>query len=120
MDGDTVTVVNNHLETSGLSLADRAGFKDMVKGKAGSDTVRAESKRLAVKLGESAKIRAPQAEAVAEYVRNSGDNVILCGDLTTTPYRTLTVLWRASLPTVMLSRATVRAYPITTTPSLCA
>ena len=41
----------------------------MVKGKAGSDTVRAESKRLAVKLGESAKIRAPQAEAVAEYVR---------------------------------------------------
>ena len=35
MDGDTVTVVNNHLETSGLSLADRAGFKDMVKGKAG-------------------------------------------------------------------------------------
>lgn len=85
MDGDTVTVVNNHLETSGLSLADRAGFKDMVKGKAGSDTVRAESKRLAVKLGESAKIRAPQAEAVAEYVRKSGDNVILCGDFNDNP-----------------------------------
>lgn len=85
VDEEIVTVINNHFETSGLSLADRAGFKDMVKGKAGSDTVRAESKRLAVKLGESAKIRAPQAEAVAEYVRNSGDNVILCGDFNDTP-----------------------------------
>lgn len=82
---DTVTVINNHFETSGLSLADRAGFKDMVKGNAGSDTVRAESKRLAEKLGESAKIRAPQAEAVAEYVRKSGDNVILCGDFNDNP-----------------------------------
>lgn len=85
VDEEIVTVINNHFETSGLSLADRAGFKDMVKGKAGSDTVRAESKRLAVKLGESAKIRAPQAEAVAEYVRNSGDNVILCGDFNDNP-----------------------------------
>lgn len=85
VDEEIVTVINNHFETSGLSLADRAGFKDMVKGKAGSDTMRAESKRLAVKLGESAKIRAPQAEAVAEYVRNSGDNVILCGDFNDNP-----------------------------------
>lgn len=85
VDEEIVTVINNHFETSGLSLADRAGFKDMVKGKAGSDTVRAESKRLAVKLGESAKIRAPQAEAVAEYVRKSGDNVILCGDFNDNP-----------------------------------
>lgn len=85
VDEEIVTVINNHFETSGLSLADRAGFKDMVKGKAGSDTMRAESKRLAVKLGESAKIRAPQAEAVAEYVRKSGDNVILCGDFNDNP-----------------------------------
>lgn len=85
MGDDTITVVNNHFETSGLSLADRAGFKDMVKGNAGSDTVRAESRRLAAKLGESAKIRAPQAEAVAEYVRNNGDNIILCGDFNENP-----------------------------------
>lgn len=85
MNGETVTVINNHFETSGLSLADRAGFKDMVKGNAGSDTVRVESKRLAVKLGESAKIRAPQAEAVARYVRKCGKNVILCGDFNDNP-----------------------------------
>lgn len=40
VDEEIVTVINNHFETSGLSLADRAGFKDMVKGKAGSDTMR--------------------------------------------------------------------------------
>lgn len=85
VDEEIVTVINNHFETSGLSLADRAGFKDMVKGNAGSDTVRVESKRLAVKLGESAKIRAPQAEAVARYVRKCGKNVILCGDFNDNP-----------------------------------
>lgn len=85
MGRDTVTVVNNHFETSGLSLADRAGFKDMVKGRSESDTMRAESRRLLTKLGESARIRAPQAEAVAEYVRNCGGSIILCGDFNDSP-----------------------------------
>lgn len=82
---DTVTVVNNHFETSGLSKADRVVFKDMIKGKTGQDSMRVESKRLLVKLSESAKIRAPQAEAVAEYVRRCHGNVILCGDFNDTP-----------------------------------
>ncbi len=36
-----MTVVNNHFETTGLSKSDRAGFKDMVKGKSGKDTIKA-------------------------------------------------------------------------------
>lgn len=83
--GETVTVVNNHFETSGLSLADRAGFKEMVKGNSGKDTIRAESRRLAVKLGESVKIRAPQVDAVAEYVSKCSGPVILCGDFNDSP-----------------------------------
>ncbi len=83
--GETVTVVNNHFETSGLSLADRAGFKEMVKGNSGKDTIKAESRRLAVKLGESVKIRAPQVDAVAEYVSKCKGPVILCGDFNDSP-----------------------------------
>lgn len=82
---DTVVVINNHFESSGLSMEDRAGFKDMVKGKAERDTMRAESRRLLTKLGEAARIRAPQVEAVAEYVRNCRQSVILCGDFNDSP-----------------------------------
>lgn len=82
---DTVTVINNHFEVSGLSIADRNGFNDMVKGKSTRDTVRAESKRLLTKLSEATAIRAPQAEAVAEYIRQTDGNVILCGDFNDTP-----------------------------------
>lgn len=82
---DVITVVNNHFESSGLSLADRAGFKQMVKGETGQDTMRMESKRLLVKLGESVRIRAPQVEAVAEYVRRCKGGVILCGDFNDSP-----------------------------------
>lgn len=85
INNDTVTVINNHFETSGLSKADRAGFRNMVKGKTGKDSMRMESKRLLVKLGESAAIRAPQADAVAEYVRSCHGNVILCGDFNDNP-----------------------------------
>lgn len=82
---DTVCVINNHLETTGLSKEDRSGFRNMVKGKSDSDTMRVESKRLLVKLGDAASIRALQADAVAEYVRNCRRSVILCGDFNDNP-----------------------------------
>ncbi len=85
MGQDTVTVINNHLETTGLSLDDRAVFKQMVKGKSEKDTMKVESKRLIAKLGESAKIRAPQAETVANYVKECGGSIILCGDFNDSP-----------------------------------
>ena len=85
MGRDTVTVVNNHFESTGISLADRAGFKEMVKGNSSRDTIKAESKRLAKSLGKSVRIRAPQVEAVAEYVRNKGGSIILCGDFNDSP-----------------------------------
>lgn len=62
---DTVTVVNNHFESTGISLADRTGFKNMLKGNSDKDTIREESKRIARQLGESVRIRAPQVDAVA-------------------------------------------------------
>lgn len=85
INSDTVTVVNNHFESTGLSLADRAGFRQMVKGEAGKDTMKAESRRLARKLGESVRIRAPQVDSVAAYVEKCVGPVILCGDFNDSP-----------------------------------
>jgi len=83
---DTVTVINNHFETSGLSLDDRDGFRNIIRGATPKDTMRTESKRLIVKLGESAKKRAPQANAVAAFVDSrKGKRVILCGDFNDSP-----------------------------------
>lgn len=93
---DTVTVVNNHFESTGISLADRAGFKKMVKGDSNKDTIKAESRRLAEALGKSVRIRAPQVDAVAKNVRESKGSVILCGDFNDSPisyaHRTLAKL----------------------------
>lgn len=86
MDGDTVIVINNHFESTGLSLEERAEFRNIVKGNAGSDTIKEESKRLIAKIGEANRRRAPQARAVAEYIRrNKGRNIILCGDFNDNP-----------------------------------
>lgn len=86
VDGDTVIVINNHFESTGLSLEERAEFRNMVKGNAGNDTIKEESKRLITKLGDANRRRAPQAEAVAGYIRrHKGKSMILCGDFNDNP-----------------------------------
>ncbi|WP_288317580.1 endonuclease/exonuclease/phosphatase family protein [Xylanibacter caecicola] len=86
MDGDTVIIINNHFESTGLSLEERAEFRNIVKGNAGNDTIKEESKKLITKLGDANRRRAPQAEAVAEYVRrHKGKSIILFGDFNDNP-----------------------------------
>lgn len=86
IDGDTVLVVNNHFESTHLSLDDRQMYKDMLKGDVKKDTVRAESKKLIHKLGESAALRAPQADVVHEYIESHRRYpIIVCGDFNDNP-----------------------------------
>lgn len=83
---EKVLVVNNHLETTGLTLEERAKFKSLIKGKLETDTAEQTSKTLVVKLAESTRKRAAQAEAVAEYIRqHQGMSTILCGDFNDGP-----------------------------------
>ncbi|MCD8203351.1 MAG: endonuclease/exonuclease/phosphatase family protein [Prevotella sp.] len=82
---DTTTVISNHFEATGLSLDDRAVFKQMVRGKSEKDIMKTESKHLIAQLGESSKIRAPQAETVANYIKECGGSIILCGDFNDSP-----------------------------------
>lgn len=86
INGEEVVVINNHLETNGFTLAEKSSFKEMVKGEMASDSARIETRRLIDKLGEAAKIRAPQARAVAEYIRKHAYQSILCvGDFNDGP-----------------------------------
>lgn len=86
INGDTVTVINNHLESNGLTTDERQRFKDMVKGRMNGHEVGAESKTLLGRLAATTRRRAPEAEAVARYVsKNMGKSIILCGDFNDMP-----------------------------------
>ena len=81
-----VLLINNHLQTTGLSLEDRKQFKNLVVGKLQVDTAEQTSKLLVVKLAEATRKRAPQAEAVAKYIeRHKAMSIILCGDFNDGP-----------------------------------
>ena len=87
VDKDTVIVVNNHFESCHLSQADREQYRQLLKGEVASDSVRAESQLLMVKLAEANAIRSRQIEAVCDYVSQHIMDypIILCGDFNDNP-----------------------------------
>lgn len=89
INGREVIVVNNHLQTMGLSLEERNRFSDMVHGK--NDTIKDISKNIVRKLLEATRTRAPQAEAVADFIRkhrygSDSNPLIVCGDFNDIPH----------------------------------
>ncbi|WP_281625605.1 endonuclease/exonuclease/phosphatase family protein [Segatella salivae] len=83
---DTVIIVNNHLETTGLSNEDKREFKSLVKGDLKVTAAKQTSYRLVDKLGDASAKRAVQADAVARYISNHSDkSMIVCGDFNDTP-----------------------------------
>lgn len=84
---DTLLVINNHLETTGLSPEDRSQFKSLVKGELrDKQVVKKTSKLLIYKLAEATSKRAPQARAVADYIAaHRGMPMIVCGDFNDGP-----------------------------------
>ncbi len=86
IDGDTVLVVNSHLETNGMSEHDKRMFREMVTGDVKRDSVREESGKIFAKLTRSNSIRGAQADVVADYIESSGrEHVIVCGDFNSDP-----------------------------------
>lgn len=86
INGDRTTVINCHLEGSGLSMEERSDFHRFVKGNWESDTIGQESKKMIVRLGESAKRRVPQVEGLVKYIKSrKGEPVILFGDFNDNP-----------------------------------
>ena len=83
---DTVLLINNHLESTGLTMEERQQFKQLLKGNLETDTAEQASKAMIVKLAESTQKRAPEAEAVAKYIKaHKSMSMILCGDFNDGP-----------------------------------
>ncbi len=83
--GDTIHVINCHLESMHLSSDDREQYKSLVKNPEESD-VKASSRHLASKISTAAQDRALQADKTAEYIEKHRDkSLILCGDFNDTP-----------------------------------
>lgn len=84
--GDTVIVVVNHFESICLSNEEKSNFNTMMHGRMERDSARTESRKLVYKVGNASAVRAPQADAVAQFVRdNRGKSIILCGDFNDSP-----------------------------------
>lgn len=84
--GDTILVINNHLETTGLSLEDRAQFGSLVRGDLSAHQTKVESHRIINQLGDACRRRAPQADSVADFIKqNSHYSIICCGDFNDSP-----------------------------------
>ena len=83
---DTLVVVNNHFEGCHLNNDDRAQYRQIIKGELPSDSARAESKLLLIKLAEANAKRSNQVRAVLRYVEeHSQYPIIVCGDFNDTP-----------------------------------
>lgn len=86
--GKEVVIINNHLESNGLSMEVKQNFKQMVKGDLTAEEAKGESRVLFDRLRDAVRKRAPQAEAVAAYIakcRDEGKSVIVCGDFNDNP-----------------------------------
>ena len=83
---DTILVINNHLEGTHLSTEDRQKYQEMIKGKMEKDTAKTEAFFLFEKLGTYAAKRAPEAEAVHDYIEAHKEYpIIVCGDFNDPP-----------------------------------
>lgn len=85
VNGKKVIVVNNHLESFKLTMDDRSKYSDFIKNM-NAETFDGFRETVQRKLGSAFKIRAEQAEIVAEEIAQlKSDCVIVCGDFNDTP-----------------------------------
>ena len=86
--GEKTMVINNHLETVGLSFEEKDQFKRMVNYEMSDEETTHVSGSLIRKLAAASVLRAEQAEKVAKVVKESidhGQSVIVCGDFNDSP-----------------------------------
>ena len=82
---DTLTLINNHLESNKLTEEDKQVYTGMLADPE-KEKVKTGARLLLGKLAEASAIRGPQADAVADAIRaSSHSKVIVCGDFNDTP-----------------------------------
>ncbi len=82
---DTVTLVNNHLESNKLTKEDKVIYEDIINNPE-KENVSAGGKMLLRKLAEATEIRAAQADTIAEILsQKTHPTVVICGDFNDIP-----------------------------------
>lgn len=85
MGADTLTLINNHLESNKLNKDDKGMYHEILTSPH-EETVKEGGKRLLRKLAEAVSVRAPQADSVAAAIRrNTSRHMIICGDFNDSP-----------------------------------
>lgn len=85
VNGDTVSVVNNHLESNKLTKEDKDAYVDMIKSPE-TQKVKNGVRHLVKKLAEASAIRAVQADTIRKVIAASKHtSIIVCGDFNDTP-----------------------------------
>lgn len=83
--GDTVRVINNHLESHRLTEQDKKMLPAQLKDNFDTNNLSEATLYLSRKLGNAFRIRGAQADAVAEAVDSSPYPLIVCGDFNDVP-----------------------------------
>ncbi|MCD8181929.1 MAG: endonuclease/exonuclease/phosphatase family protein [Bacteroides sp.] len=82
---DTITIINNHLESSKLTKEDKDIYEDILASPQ-KEKVKSGARLLIGKLAEASAIRAPQADTIAREIASSKHPyIIVCGDFNDTP-----------------------------------
>ena len=83
--GDSLLVINNHLESNGLSPEEKDEYTNaIIEPK--SETIKSSSRVLISKLSEAVAYRGAQADTIRAIAdRNAAHPVIVCGDFNDTP-----------------------------------
>lgn len=83
--GDSLLVVNNHLESTHLSTEDKDDYANAITDPH-RQTIKNSSRMLLGKLSEAASYRGAQTDSICSLIdRNPGHPVIVCGDHNDTP-----------------------------------
>ncbi len=86
VDGDTVVVVNNHLQSIGYTESDKDAFNQIIKGETNKELAEVESRKIVDKYQKAMVQRYPQVDSVLNYIdKYAGYSMIVCGDFNDGP-----------------------------------
>ena len=84
VNGDTITLINNHLESNKLTKEDKVVYEEMLKDP-NAHKVKSGTRHLVGKLAEASAIRSKQADVIAaEIAKSRHPYIIACGDFNDT------------------------------------
>ncbi len=85
MDGDTTLVINNHLQSNGISAEEKSEYGDAIESY-DKERMKASGRLLFSRLTQAAAKRAEQTDSVCQLIsRYSGHQIIVAGDFNDTP-----------------------------------